>query len=140
MVKPFQIGQEETSRDRKLKSKQQEHKWSKKVGGSTQPASGALWSAKGDVKERRRTLSRYLKNFLWENKYTSHQSYALSLETWLEIRDKAIRKEGGFLPGMQITFTHDKYGRLLNLPVRLVVIDEETFLDLKEAVEMEDVR
>ena len=58
---------------KKKKSKKQEERIAKQIGGKTVIASGALWGAKGD--------SRF-DNFLIENKFTDKDSYSLQLKIW----------------------------------------------------------
>jgi hypothetical protein len=118
--KPFSF--EDTAKTRREKSQKQEKRWAKKVGGKTQPASGAFWAAKGDVKEK---TSGILESFLWENKQTSKNSYRLTIDTWNEIREKAFQR--GNLPGMQIELHPPGVS-----PVRLVVLAEDDFLALRK--------
>lgn len=127
MKEPFEVGTENSKIRRKL-SQRQEKRWAGKVDGKPQPASGALWGAKGDVKVRKPTLDF---RYLWENKYTSHKSFSISIDLWMDIYDKAVRREGGYTPGIQLEITHES----LKEPLRLVIIDENDFLALKEQAE-----
>jgi hypothetical protein len=70
------------TKDVKKKSKKQEDRTAKDFGGKVTPASGALDSAKGDVKTP---------FFLIENKYTDKDFYKLELKTWKKIEKEAIK-------------------------------------------------
>jgi hypothetical protein len=123
MTTPFQIG-ENSTKLKKKRSQKQEKRWANKVKGKPQPASGALWGARGDVKEQGQFLSKHL----WENKYTTNKSYSLTLDVWNDIKEKALRKQGGYIPGMHIEFK-DPSGKTI---LRLVVLEEDDYLDSKE--------
>ena len=121
---PYSIG---SGSSKKKKAQKQEKKWAERVGGRAQPASGALWGAKGDVDEHE---SEFLEGFLWENKYTSFKSYRLSCDTWADIKEDAYSK--GRLPGMQIEIRHDS----LDKPLSLIVLEETDFLEIRQKVQM----
>lgn len=87
-----------------------------------------MWGAKGDVKEKYVAL---FENILWENKYTDKLSFSISIKLWKEVMEKAYLSEGGLIPGMQIEFTNPSLPR----PLKLVVLDEEDFLFLKQMAE-----
>ena len=70
------------SRIKKI-SKKQEAESAKLFGGRVQPASGALATAKGDVRT---------KEFLIENKYTEKEKYALKYEILDKIWKEAVRE------------------------------------------------
>lgn len=77
---------------RKRKSKDQESKVAKELAGRVTPASGALWGAKGDVRND---------VFLVECKTTSKPFYTLTFATWSKIYKEAIR-DGLRIPVMCI--------------------------------------
>ena len=77
----------------KKKSKAQENKVAKDIGGKTILASGALWFAKGDVRS---------KHFLIECKTTEKNFYPLSARTWEKIYLEAT-KDGLRIPVMCVT-------------------------------------
>lgn len=66
----------------KRKSKKQESKVAKELSGRTQPASGALWGAKADVRSDL---------FLVECKITSKDYYQLSFSVWDKIYHEALK-------------------------------------------------
>lgn len=77
---------------RKRKSKDQESKVAKELVGRVTPASGAMWGAKGDVRND---------VFLVECKTTSKPFYTLTFTTWSKIYKEAIR-DGLRIPVMCI--------------------------------------
>jgi hypothetical protein len=119
MAEPFDFS---TPKQKKINSGKQEKRWAKKVKGRQQPASGALWGAKGDVKEARGVTSL---RFLWDNKYTIHKSYGISIETWNKIKEEAVR--AGCTPGLQLEF-QDLSGKPI---LKLVVIEEDDFFEMR---------
>jgi hypothetical protein len=119
MVKPFSFG-DDTPKQRRKKSNNQEKRWAQKADGKTQAGSGAVWSSKGDVKQRRQQDK---PTFLFENKRTDSESYRLSTDTWAEIDRKAMLTEGR-QPAMHIEIGQQK--------LRLVVLTEDDFLELTE--------
>lgn len=62
------------------RSKQQEKKRAKQVGGKTQPGSGSSWRAAGDVQ----TVEH-----LEELKYTDGKAFVLKVKDWYLIKKKA---------------------------------------------------
>lgn len=76
----------------KIKSKKQEGKIAKEIGGKTTIASGATWIQKADVRNDK---------YLVEAKTTMSNSYTLSLTTWDRIRYQAT-KDGLRIPLMCI--------------------------------------
>lgn len=76
----------------KKKSAKQEKRTSKEFGGIVTPASGAMWSAKGDVRTD---------NYLIENKYTDSDSYKLELKILDKIGMEAL-KDDFRVPVLQI--------------------------------------
>ena len=76
----------------KRKSKKQEARTAKEFSGKTQPASGALAGAKGDVRTE---------DYLIENKFTDKSYYPLELCIWKKIEKEAI-KDSLRIPMMQI--------------------------------------
>lgn len=127
MVKPFNFGGEETSKTRRKSSQKQEDRWAKKTGGRVQAGSGAVWSSKGDVKTGSNFFDDSL-SFLYENKQTENKGFRVSVDLWEEIRQKAIKTEGK-LPALQIELE-----RKSPSPTRLVVLDEDDFLELLETI------
>ena len=61
---------------KKKKSKKQEERIAKQIGGKTVVASGALWGAKADVRNDK---------YLVEAKYTDTNYYTLNVRTWNKI-------------------------------------------------------
>jgi hypothetical protein len=112
MVTPFSFG-DNTPKQRRKRATKQEERLAKLVGGKAQAGSGAVWSAKGDVKQE---------DYLFENKYTEKESFRLSVELWQEIEKKAMIAESGRKPAMHIEIGKSK--------TRLVVMSEEDFLEL----------
>jgi hypothetical protein len=117
MVKPFSLLDEETPQKRRKKSKKQELSLADMVGGKVQPASGAKWYRKGDVRQE---------GFLYENKTTSHGSFSISLSLWEEIKKKAMMTEAK-TPGLQLD--------LANGTVRLMVIDLNDWVEIIKRLE-----
>jgi hypothetical protein len=76
----------------KKKSQKQEARTAKEFRGLTQPASGALSGAKGDVRTGQRDGDHFNEDdFLIENKFTDEDFYKLDLRTWAKINEEAIR-------------------------------------------------
>ena len=86
----------------KKKSKKQEEKIAKDIGGRTTPASGALWAFKGDVRNDK---------YLIEAKFTDSNKYQLKYTTWDKIKREAIN-DGLRIPVMQITIQNMEYALL----------------------------
>lgn len=84
--------------ERKLRSKKQESKVAKEIGGKTTPASGALWGAKADVRSDL---------FLVECKTTLKDYYQLSFNVWDKIYHEAV-KDGLRTPVMCIDLNDGK--------------------------------
>lgn len=91
----------------KKKSKAQEVRTAKEFGGKTQIASGALWTAKGDVRTGgKRTSSFNETDFLIENKFTDKPYFILKKDIWDKISREAI--EDNFrTPLMQVDILDD---------------------------------
>lgn len=98
----------------KKKSARQEKRTAKEFGGTTQLASGALWTAKGDVRTGgERTSSFNETDFLIENKFTDKPYFILKKDIWEKINKEAI--EDNFrTPLMQVDILED---------LELIVID-----------------
>ena len=86
----------------KKRSKKQEEKIAKDIGGRTTPASGALWFAKADVRNDK---------YLIEAKFTDNNRYPLKYTTWDKIRREAIN-DGLRIPVMQIDIQGSQYALL----------------------------
>ena len=86
----------------KKKSKKQEEKIAKDIGGRTTPASGALWAFKGDVRNDK---------YLIEAKFTDSNKYQLKHKTWFKIKREAIN-DGLRIPVMQIEIQGSQYALL----------------------------
>ena len=86
----------------KKKSKKQEEKIAKDIGGRTTPASGALWFSKADVRNDK---------YLIEAKFTDSNRYPLKYTTWDKIRREAIN-DGLRIPVMQIDIQGSQYALL----------------------------
>ena len=84
--------------ERKRKSKRQESIVAKELSGRVQPASGALWGAKADVRSDL---------FLVECKTTAKDYYQLSFNVWDKINREAL-KEGMRIPVMCIDLNDGK--------------------------------
>lgn len=102
----------------KKKSAKQESRTAKEFGGKTTPASGAMWSAKGDV----RTL-----DFLIENKYTDANNYKLELKILEKIENEALR-DNFRTPVLQIDIAE----------LSLVVLNHNDFIPLVEGYTCSD--
>ena len=89
-------------RNVKKKSKKQEEKIAKDIGGRTTPASGALWFAKADVRNDK---------YLIEAKFTDSNKYQLKHKTWFKIKREAIN-DGLRIPVMQIDIQGSQYALL----------------------------
>lgn len=101
----------------KEKANKQEKDFAKKtrkLGGKRQPASGALWSAKGDV-----SLGKYA---LGDNKYTKYKSFKIDRGMWRKIKHEAL-EQSKEIPFLQIE---------MNEVEPLVVLSENDFLMLLE--------
>ena len=86
----------------KKKSKKQEEKIAKDIGGRTTPGSGALWAFKGDVRNDK---------YLIEAKFTDSNKYQLKYTTWDKIKREAIN-DGLRIPVMQIDIQGSQYALL----------------------------
>ena len=86
----------------KKKSKKQEEKIAKDIGGRTTPASGALWAFKGDVRNDK---------YLIEAKFTDSNKYQLKYTTWDKIKREAIN-DGLRISVMQIDIQGSQYALL----------------------------
>ena len=86
----------------KKKSKKQEEKIAKDIGGRTTPGSGALWFSKADVRNDK---------YLIEAKFTDSNSYQLKYTTWDKIKREAIN-DGLRIPVMQIDIQGSQYALL----------------------------
>ena len=86
----------------KKKSKKQEEKIAKDIGGRTTPGSGALWFAKADVRNDK---------YLIEAKFTDSNKYQLKYTTWDKIKREAIN-DGLRIPVMQIDIQGSQYALL----------------------------
>lgn len=84
--------------ERKLRSKKQEKRVASELKGKTQPASGALWGAKADVRSDL---------FLVECKTTLKDYYQLSYNIWNKIYREAV-KDGLRIPVMCIDLNGGK--------------------------------
>lgn len=82
----------------KSKSKNQEKRVAKEIKGNTTPASGALWGAKADVRN---------KLFLVECKTTEKDFYDLTYTIWNKIYNEAI-KDGMRIPIMCIDLNNGR--------------------------------
>ena len=102
---------------KKKKSKKQEERIAKQIGGKTVIASGALWSCKADVRNDK---------YLVEAKYTDTNYYTLSVRTWNKIAQEAI-KDGLRVPGMCIDIKKKSYAVLR--------VDDFIFLNRGKALE-----
>jgi hypothetical protein len=74
----------------KRKSQKQEARTAKDFGGRTQVASGAIWSAKADVRTGDRGTGFNQDDFLIENKFTDSDAYKLERKTWEKISREAL--------------------------------------------------
>ncbi len=84
--------------DIRTKSKKQEKRVAKEIGGKVQVASGAMWHSKADVR---------LDKFLIECKTTEKPFYSLTLKVWDKIAQEALR-DGMRAPLMQIDLEDGK--------------------------------
>jgi len=101
----------------KKKSKAQEVRTAKEFGGKTQIASGALWTAKGDVRTGgERTSSFNETDFLIENKFTDKSTYKLERKIWEKITNEAIQ-DNFRTPLIQVDIQD----------LHLVILDENVF-------------
>ena len=89
-------------RNVKKKSKKQEEKIAKDIGGRTTPGSGALWFSKADVRNDK---------YLIEAKFTDSNKYQLKYTTWDKIKREAIN-DGLRIPVMQIDIQGSQYALL----------------------------
>lgn len=96
---------------KKKKSKKQEERIAKDIGGKTVVASGALWGAKADVRND---------NYLVEAKYTDTNHYTLNVKTWNKIAKEAI-KDGLRVPVMCISIKNKDYA--------ILTVDDFLFLN-----------
>ena len=86
----------------KKRSKKQEERIAKDIGGRTTPASGALWAFKADVRNDK---------YLIEAKFTDNNKYQLKYTTWDKIKREAIN-DGLRIPVMQIDIQGSQYALL----------------------------
>lgn len=80
--------------------KKSEDKAAKKYGGTTTPASGAMWFAKGDIGVNKDICG--FKGLLIENKETSKKSYSLKLAEIDQIEEQALMEDQ--LPVFRVDF------------------------------------
>jgi hypothetical protein len=85
--------------------KRQEERTAREIGGRTTPASGAVWSAKGDATSA---------TVMAECKQTEKKSYALRSD----VLEKLLREAytAAKMPLLQVQFTGPKGGRYAVLP------------------------
>lgn len=100
-----------------------EKQTAKRLGGRTQPGSGAVEGAKGDV-----VLTASTMQFLLENKATANDSMSIKLDWLLKVYQEAL--ETGRVPALSVQFTalsgkSEKRGRWVMIP-------EATFQELIE--------
>lgn len=100
---------------KKERSKQQERRSARKVGGRTQPASGALAGRKGDVQSE---------HFVIECRYTDAAQYIFKLADWDKLRKQAVVR--GREPVMEVEFP--EHGR------KVYIISSDLFEELSEGV------
>lgn len=108
---------EKESESVKAKANKQEKDFAKRardLGARRQPASGALWSAKGDVRIGGLALG--------DNKFTKHKSVSVTKEMWEKVKREAM-EQNFRIPFLQIEMAETD---------RLVVLDENDFLMLLE--------
>jgi hypothetical protein len=96
----------------KRRSQIQEKKTAQEVGGEVIPASGALWFAPADARN---------KKYLFECKTTEEDFYTLKYVTWKKIEDEAL-KDGIRIPVMRVDINESLVGT-----TSLAVIDPEYF-------------
>ncbi len=96
---------------KKKKSKKQEERIAKQIGGKTVVASGALWGAKGDIRTDK---------YLVEAKYTDTNHYTLNVKTWNKIEQEAI-KDGLRIPVMCVSIKNKDYA--------ILTVDDFIFLN-----------
>ena len=96
---------------KKKKSKKQEERIAKQIGGKTVVASGALWACKADVRNDK---------YLVEAKYTDTNYYTLNVRTWEKIAQEAI-KDGLRIPVMCVSIKNKDYA--------ILTVDDFMFLN-----------
>jgi len=108
------------SRSVQKTSKLAEQRVAEKVGGVRQPASGAFWSRKGDIKQDRSSVP--VKDLLIEHKMTEKKSISLKGD-WLEkIFNEAL------LDGRQPVVAIELLGQVWYMT------PEEDFLAMREEI------
>ncbi len=108
---------EKESESVKAKANKQEKDFAKRasnLGARRQPASGAFWSAKGDVRIGGLALG--------DNKFTKYKSLSVTKEMWEKVKREAM-EQNIRIPFLQIEMAETD---------RLVVLDENDFLMLLE--------
>ena len=116
------------SRARKTASERQERRIAQLPGGSRQVNSGrTLWQSKRDNK---------LMEFLVEARTTTHGSYSLSRDEFMQVKKEAHASPPGFMPAFQIDI-QDLSVICIELPVftemqRLLVTMEAQIAELRE--------
>jgi hypothetical protein len=123
MVKPYSLLDGEDSKQRRRRSNKQEKTLARQTGGRAQAGSGAVWSAKGDTKDKGHFLDT-LKAFLHECKFTAKASFSLSTKLWDEISEKAFRE--GRKPAMEIKLNAEAHNEL-----DLIVLSKSDYLELR---------
>jgi len=91
-----------------------EKEMAKRLGGMRQPASGALWGAKGDMKLGKLALG--------DNKSTKNKSISVSRKMWTKLKNEAL-SNGIEIPFLELTMQDTE---------PLVVVSENTFKMLIE--------
>lgn len=108
----------------KQKWQEKERKGASKMGARQTPRSGGLWFAKGDYKDD---------NFLYDAKDTGNSRFAVTSKIWKKLRKEALLS--GRMPALAIEFCDDSDKEK---KIKLVVLDEDDFLLLKEKWEQKE--
>lgn len=112
------------TKDKGVHGRKAESLVSKRLGGQTQPGSGALAGAKGDVK-----VESSSHQFLMENKSSSGDSFSLKSEWLYKINREAVAQAR--VPALSFQFT-DSQGKS-DPTDRWVCIPEWLFQELLES-------
>lgn len=108
--------------DIRKKSRKQEERVAKELRGRPTPASGALWGAKGDVRNDK---------FLVECKFTDNSYYTLNSKTWKKIFEEAMH-DNFRIPVMCIDVSGRGYAVLSFGDFQSLCGNDEMILSIKD--------
>lgn len=109
------------------RARKSEEAGAKKLGGRRQPASGAKWFAKGDIRAN---------GILWDDKFTEihngelAKSYRIERDVFLKLIHDAATTPPGLRPGLRI--------HIPGLPTLALIIEDDLLYYMAVKAEAED--